>query len=485
MNPAASPANAAERAMAGWGDLLNGSNGLRSAALSGGVALHAINLYVATTLLPSVVREIGGLAFYAWNTTLFVIASILGSALGDGLLQRLGARSAYSGAALLFALGSLLCATAPSMPALLGGRVVQGLGGGLLLALPYALIRQLFDAPLWPRAMALLSSMWGVATLLGPALGGAFAEAGLWRGAFWALLPLSGLFLLLAWRVLPGRNQRPSAVPPLARRQLCLLSAAVLAVSAGSVSANLAWNGTGLALALALLAWLRRIEAHGPLRLLPCGALRLGAPLGLLYATMALLAVTVTCSELFLPWFLQILHDQSPLRAGYLAAIMSAGWSTTALFSAAADDRRADLALRTAPLLTLAGMLLLAVALPYRTSQPAALLALLSLAMALVGFGVGIAWPHLAARVLQAAPVGEQQLASASISTVQLFATAFGAALAGMVANLAGLSVPGGESAAARWLFALFALAPALCLLLDTRPAAPQGKSCQARAPAP
>ncbi|MGN4070885.1 MFS transporter, partial [Burkholderia gladioli] len=64
-----------------WGELLSGRNGLRSIALAGGVALHAINIYLATTILPSVVHEIGGLEYYAWNTTLFMAASIVGAPL--------------------------------------------------------------------------------------------------------------------------------------------------------------------------------------------------------------------------------------------------------------------------------------------------------------------------------------------------------------------------------------------------------------------
>lgn len=61
----------------GWAALLSGANGVRSLALVGGVALHAINVYIATTILPSVVRDIGGLDLYAWNTTVFVVASIM------------------------------------------------------------------------------------------------------------------------------------------------------------------------------------------------------------------------------------------------------------------------------------------------------------------------------------------------------------------------------------------------------------------------
>lgn len=85
-----------------WGDLLSGKNLAGSIALAGGVALHAINIYIATTVLPSVVKDIGGLDLYAWNTTLFVVASILGSALTAKLLATAGSRGAYAIAAVLF-----------------------------------------------------------------------------------------------------------------------------------------------------------------------------------------------------------------------------------------------------------------------------------------------------------------------------------------------------------------------------------------------
>eukprot|EP01030_Chromulinospumella_sphaerica_P018133 gene18133-17985_t len=171
---------------------------IRDDALQRGVVLHAINVYIATTILPSVVRDIGGIDYYAWNTTLFVTASILGSALSARLLVGLGARGAYTLATLVFAAGALICAFAPSMPVMLAGRLIQGLGGGFLFALSYAMIRLVFHETLWPRAMALVSGMWGVATLIGPAVGGVFAELGVWRAAFWSLIPVAGLFALLA-----------------------------------------------------------------------------------------------------------------------------------------------------------------------------------------------------------------------------------------------------------------------------------------------
>lgn len=139
-----------------WSDLFSGKNAAFAIALSGGVVLHAINIYIATTILPSVVLEINGLNLYAWNTTLFVTASILGSALSARLLSGYGARSAYLFASLTFMLGSALCAMAPNMPLMLVGRTVQGLGGGFLFALSYAMINLVFPQSLWPRAMALI-----------------------------------------------------------------------------------------------------------------------------------------------------------------------------------------------------------------------------------------------------------------------------------------------------------------------------------------
>jgi hypothetical protein len=94
------------------------------------------------------------------------------------------------------------------------------------------------------------------------------------------------------------------------------------------------------------------------------------------------------------------------------------------------------------------------------------------LALAGAGAGVGIGWPHLLIRVLTLAPAGEGGMASAAITTVQLYGMAIGAAIAGLVANAAGLTQPGGVAgaqSAAVWLLASFALAPLLAALLTRR----------------
>ena len=116
-------------------------------------------------------------------------------------------------------------------------------------------------------------------------------------------------------------------------------------------------------------------------------------------------------------------------------------------------------------------LLVLAALIPGGTGG-AAVLAAICVALTAVGAGVGMGWPHLLTGVLRAAPAGETDLTSAAITTVQLVATALGAALAGMVVNMAGLTEPGGAggtASAALWLFLVFAAAPVLALISARR----------------
>lgn len=463
-----------ETPTSGWGELLRGRNLLRSLALSGGVAIHAVNLYLATTILPSVVRDIGGIEYYAWNTTVYVVASIVGAAMAAQLLTRAGPRTAYAWSAAVFALASVGCAVAGSMPMLLAGRSLQGLAGGVLVALPYALVRIVFRAALWPRALAMVSGMWGISTLLGPALGGVFAELGMWRAAFWSLLPLIAVFVAIGVRVLPARDPASALPAPLPWMQLAMLTLAVLAASVASVLEEIPLVLGWLVVSILLMIGFDRAQQRARHRLLPRGSLRTSSALGVLYAILALLAVAVTCTEIFVPLFLQDLHGRPPLQAGYIAALMSVGWTLGSILTSGLDGARRTLALRLSPLLLLAATIILVILMP-QPSTGAAALWLLAGVLVVAGFGVGIAYPHLSTQVLTVAPADEPELAASSIMTVQLSATAFGAALAGLVVNLAGQPVAGGmaldTAAAARWLFTVFAVAPALCLFLIWQPA--------------
>jgi predicted MFS family arabinose efflux permease len=229
-----------------------------------------------------------------------------------------------------------------------------------------------------------------------------------------------------------------------------------------------------------LIVLLIGVESRARYKLLPTGAFRMTTALGAIYATMSLLAVAVTSGEIFGPLFLQVLHHQSPLAAGYIAALMAAGWTLGSIASAGTSGKGIDRVIIAGPILGLSGMAALTVLMPTESDGGLLALAPICLALVSIGLGVGLAWPHLLTRVFRVAPEGEQDLASASITTVQLFATALGAALAGMVANVAGLTDPGGiagTASAALWLFGIFAFAPILGVLTALRVVRLQSKT--------
>jgi predicted MFS family arabinose efflux permease len=201
-------------------------------------------------------------------------------------------------------------------------------------------------------------------------------------------------------------------------------------------------------------------------------------PMGAIYASVALLLIGTT-TEIFVPYFLQVLHGHSPLAAGYLTAAMAGGWSVGSLLSSGRSGAGADRMLRAGPVICTVVLALLAWLLPSPgVLGDAAETLVVAVALAAVGLGVGIGWPHLLTRVMALAPKGEEGLASASITTVQLYGMAVGAAVAGLVANAAGLTTPGGPAgaqSAAAWLFASFALAPAAAAWLARRAASGRG----------
>ncbi len=451
-----------------WNELFSAGNKTKAVGLAGAVALHATNIYLVTTIMPSIVKDIGGLAYYAWNTTVFVVASIIGSVISSFILVQYAPRKAYRLAIILFSVGTLMCTLAPAMFVMLLGRFVQGFGGGLLFALSYAMVRIVFEQSLWPRAIALVSGMWGVAAFSGPFIGGIFAQYGHWRMAFGSLLVVCVLLLVITETTLPAKNETTKKTA-IAYNKLVLLTLAVLAVSVGSVIEGLTANLAGIAVAIALLVMLVLMEKKkNTSRLLPNGAYSLKTMLGATYTVMALFTIG-TNVEIFVPYFTQVIQGFSPFKAGYLMVLISLGWTFASIGFSGLSSTMVNRLLGTGAWLMLAGLAALSYFAPQPASAGGISFLLMCVSLVLVGAGIGMGWPHLLTRVFSSAQSGEEEMASASISTVQLMATAFGAALAGLVANLAGITHPGGVTGAqhaATWLYGSFAIAPLLVAIL-------------------
>lgn len=438
----------------GWGELLSGKNGLRAIALCGGVAVHAINVYIVTTIMPSVVRDIGGIDYYAWITSLFVAASIIGSTLSVSLLARVGLRTGYLLGIVVFVLGSMLAATAPGMPFLLFGRSIQGLGGGLMLGLSYASIRLIFEAHLWPRAMALISTMWGISTLTGPAVGGLFAEQGAWRMALWSTVPVALFVAFLIFTQVPQRrlSDATAATTKVPLVKILLLSFSVIVLSIGSLGDSWLIRTASLVGVAVILYAIARSDLTSSKPLFPTGLYSFKHPVGALFAGVVLLSMGVT-TEVFIPYFLENIHGLRPLLAGYMAASMSAAWTIGSLLTAGKSAQTVNKLLIFSPLLSGCCLLLLGLFMPWQAlSADWDLLWVLALPLLGIGLGVGMSWPHILSRILMAADQGQENQTTSAITTVQLYAVSLGTALGGMIVASAGFNrgdLAGTQAAAA------------------------------------
>lgn len=454
-----------------WSILFSKENGAKTGALAGALGIHAINIYLVTTILPSVVNDIGGMEFYSWNSTLFVLTSILGSFLSVRLLNKYGPRKAFQFSTIIFILGTLACTFAPSMAALLIGRTAQGFGGGLLMALSYSMVRIVFAEALWPRAMALLSGIWGIAALSGPFIGGIFAQLDVWRMAFGAIVIFSVILFAIISKVFPKSHKLTKNNTEIPFLKLGMLSIAILCLSLGSLTANVFYNILGLLMSFLLITGVIRMEKNSQNRLLPHGAYTFRSTLGVVYAAMALL-ILCTNPEIYIPYFFQEIHQYPPLKAGYLTVIISLGWTAASVrYSGVAKSRIYNI-IKTGPICMFLGMLILTFLLPSDFGRSTVGSILTCIALALTGFGIGLGWPHLLTLVLSSARSGDEDQASTSITSIQLIATAFGTAFAGIITNLAGINDPGGlegAQSAAFWLFITFSSAPLLCFIIINR----------------
>lgn len=450
-----------------WRELLGSYLGT-STVLAGGVLLYATNEFLTTSLLPSTVAEIGGSRLYAWVITLYLVGSVVAATTVNTLRLRIGARSSFLWGLAVFGIASVVCAVAPNMGVLIAGRALQGVAGGLLAGLGYALINTVLPRSLWTRGSALVSAMWGVATLVGPAVGGLFAQFGLWRWAFGAMAILTALMALLVPMTLSNVDVGPrdaTAIPinKVPVRSLLLMGAAALAVSVAELPHNVFATVGLLVAGVLLVGAFVFVEWRTRAAVLPPSVFGRG-PLKWIYLTMAVQMGAVMV-DTYVPLFGQRLAHLTPVAAGFLGAALALGWTIAEIVSASLGDPRVvGRVIAVAPLVMAAGLVLAAAT--QRADAPIGTVLLWATGFLIAGIGIGMTWPHLSMRAMDSVDdPSEGGAAAAAINTVQLISAAFGAGLAGVVVN----NAAGGDLAAARWLYAIIAVLAATAVVASTK----------------
>jgi MFS family permease len=209
-----------------------------------------------------------------------------------------------------------------------------------------------------------------------------------------------------------------------------------------------------------------RIDRGASVALLPSDAFSLRSETGAGLWMVLLLSIAYTPLAIYAPLFLQRLHGLRPMTAGYMVAGTSLAWTAAALTVASLSDEWRRRLIVSGPIAMAAG--LVGVGLLMAPGPAAALLP----PIASIGIGIGVCWAFIAQRIMTGARHGEENIAAASVATVQQAGIAFGAAIAGLVANANGLDDglhPSAILRAAFWVPIAFVVAPLAASMIGLR----------------
>ena len=419
------PAHASRR------DLLLAMTGIAASAV-----VVAFDATIVSTSLPQVVQALDGMDLYAWAGTGYFLASAI-TILIFGRLGDLYGRKPLMIISMLFVvLGSVLCGLSQSMEQLIAFRVLQGLGGGMMIASTFAAPADLFPDPRRRvRWMLITSLTFAIASGVGPVLGGAITQALGWRAAFF-ITPIAALLgIFTTWRYFPWIKPARDAKLRLDWLGAALLTLAVgaplvgieLLTSMGESSSRL-W-GLGLVVVGVVAAFLLvSVEKRAqtpifPLRVLLTRESRLLNLAGLFAGAVMFILI------FYLPLLLQDIFGYSPAHAGLLMTPLVAGTSVGSIVNGKLFPKQTE-----PGRLMVFGSVILALGcvltLTFSASSPAWWILL---TLSICGLGLGFLLPNFTLFMQMLAEQRDVGVASALVQTTRALGSAFGTAVVGIV----------------------------------------------------
>src|SRR6266571_3470937 len=426
--------------------------------LAATITFVAAEALAVVTVMPLVARDLHGLSLYGFVFSAFMLGTVVGIVAAGRAADRRGPAIPYVTGIVVFGAGLTVAGLAPSMPVLVAGRVLQGLGAGAVPAVAYAAIGRSLPERLRARMMAVLSTAWVAPGLAGPALSAEVSRAFGWRWIFLGLLPFVALTAPIALPALVklGRAPDPTAgghrlidgVGVAAAAGLVLVG---LTLAVGSASGG--GPAHGIVTAWAVVTGCLMVAVGGVLglpvlrRLLPAGTLsaRYGLPATILSRSLLTFCffgadafVTVTGSTL--AW----------TAGAWIQARMNGRW----------EGRRL---VRIGLVVILTGITGLSTVLSSDVAVAVGIAA-----WTIAGLGMGLAFSPITLFMLSEAPAGREGWASASLNLADVLGSAIGIGLAGTAVGAAvrfGWSLSAGLAAA----FAIPAAAGIAALAISGR----------------
>jgi EmrB/QacA subfamily drug resistance transporter len=417
------------------------------AALMLAMALAALDATIVSTAVPQIVGDLGGFSVFSWLFSGYLLAVTVTLPVYGKLSDTFGRKPVLIAGSALFLLGSLLCALAWNMGALIAFRIVQGLGGGALQGTVQTLAADLYPLKERPKIQSKLSTVWAVSAVAGPGLGGVLAAYADWRWIFLVNLPVGAVALWLIARYLhePERDEAPPRARVDWAGALAVFACGGVLLTA-LVQGGVAWEwlswpsisllGTGLVLVAVVVA----VERRAAEPIIPGWVWRRRtiAAVNLALGALGLLMVAPT---VFLPTYAQSVLGLAPVAAGFVLSVWTLSWPVSAAFS---QHVYRKIGFRNTAMLGIGAAALILFAFPFlpypgQAWQPALL-------MLLLGAALGLFQLPLIVGVQSTVGWSERGTTTASVLFCRQTGQTLGAALFGAVANGVLASRLGGAS---------------------------------------
>ncbi|WP_428957165.1 MDR family MFS transporter [Streptomyces sp. cg35] len=416
------------------------------------VLLSGLDQTIVSTALPRIAEDLDGFDDIAWVSAAYLLASTAVTPLWGKLGDMFGRKRLYLASTGIFLIASVACGIAANLPELIGARILQGIGGGGMIVLTFALVGDIVAPGERGRYQGMFGSVYGVASIAGPLLGGIFTDQLSWRWAFLINLPVGAVALGIACRVLPAATRNAKAVRIDYLGALVLAAMATGLVLITSFGRRWGWASPGiigLIVATVALAGLvvpveRRAAAPVlPLSMLTSRTVVLTSLIGFV-ANAAMFSVLV-----YLPTYLQIVDGVSATLSGLhmLPLVVGLVISQSLAGRWASHVERLRLILVVGMLLNVAGLLLLA------TVGAATNAVVLGVYFLVTGVGIGMVPMVVLTAVQNSVPATDLGAASAVVTFARSIGAAFGVAVfgtlltSGFAARLAGSAVSDGFDA--------------------------------------
>lgn len=393
--------------------------------------LSALDQTIVGTALPTIVGDLGGASHMAWIVTAYTLAVTVAMPVYGKLGDLVGRKNLFLIAITLFLVGSALCGTAQSMGQLIAWRFLQGLGGGGLMISSQVIVGDLIPPRLRGTYTAPIGAMFGIASVLGPIIGGWLTDSISWHWVFWVNLPLGVLAFVAILRSLQLPKHSLSAPIDWLGLALMNLGAVLIVLVATFGGSQLAWTSPALIsmVVVAVLAWalLPVVEKRAVAPMLPVGVMMNRT--FILTTIQGMLAMGgMVGASLYLPTYLQMSHGYSATISGLLLVPQSVGMLTAGLFAGAMVSRTGRY--RIYPII---GPFIAAAALAWMSTFTVSTpVWQVSLAVFVMGLGVGTFFQLLITLVQNAVDPRDLGSATSGNSFFREVAVSLGASLIGV-----------------------------------------------------